>query len=476
MNRGDSMEYAQEYAEMAVSARFDDLSSHTVEMTKRFVLDALGVGIAGSAADESVKAVELVRDWGGKKEGTLLFFGDKLPSVHAVFANSVMIHALDFDDTHDGAVVHAYVTCLPAALAVAERQGRVTGKDFVLALNLGLDLTCRLGLAIGNAPGFASKPVHYIRSAVCGGFGASLTAGKLMGFSKDRLVNALGIVLSQVGGTRQVVVDSAMTKRLQPAFAAKAGVLSALLSDAGVGGCHRIFEGDYGFFNSYWGGDYERSALTRDLGSHFEGVNLSFKPYPCCRYNHGAIDAALACAQENAILAEDVQRVTVHLPRQKFYDVVSRPFVIGDYPTIDGQFSIPYTVASALIDGYVSLDTFRPARVRENRRKELADRVEVVMDQPVSDTQGLGPVSVDIMTQGGGVYSYSVDHFKGSPENPMSREACADKFKRCAAYAGNPFSEKTLNRCIDLIFSLDAVEDAGEIVKHFVRPKQGCVK
>ena len=152
-------------------------------------------------------------------------------------ANSVMIHALDFDDTHDEAVVHAYVTSLPAVLAVAGRQDRVRGKDFMLALNLGLDLTCRLGLAVGRAPGFASKPVHHIRSAVCGGFGAALAAGMLMGFSKDRLVNTLGIVLSQVAGTRQVVVDSAMTKRFQPAFAAKAGVLSALLSGAGVDAC-----------------------------------------------------------------------------------------------------------------------------------------------------------------------------------------------------------------------------------------------
>jgi len=459
------MDFAEEYAEMAVSARFEDLSSHAVEMTKRFLLDSLGVAIAGSGADVSAKTVELVRDWGGKKESTLLFLGDRLPVVHAVLANSVMIHALDFDDTHDGAVVHAYVTSLPAALAVAERQGGVSGKDFILALNLGVDLTCRLGLSVGNAPNFGARPVYYIRSAVCGGFGAGIAAGRLMGLSKDRLVNALGIVLSQVAGTRQVVVDSAMTKRLQPAFAAKAGVLSALLSDAGVGGCRQVFEGDYGFFRSYWGGEYSRDALTRNLGSHFEGVNLSFKPYPCCRYNHGAIDAALRFVFHYGIDPERVERILIELSAQRFYDVVSRPFSIRNDPTVDGQFSMPYTVASAIIDGYVALDTFASETVKEKRRKRLADQVEVRLNLPVEEKTSLGPVKMHLRTKDGSTFSEIIEHFTGSPQNPMSRDACIDKFMRCMHAARDPFSEKRLKRFFDWIFNLEAVEDAAEVMK-----------
>lgn len=465
------MDFAEEYAEMAVSARFEDLSADTVEMTKRFVLDTLGVGIAGSAAEETRKTLGLVRDWGGKKESALLFFGDKVPAVHAVFANSLMIHALDFDDTHDEAVVHAYVTSLPAAMAVAGRQDRVRGKDFILALNLALDLTCRLGLAVGQAPAFASKPVHYIRSAVCGGFGAALAAGMLMGFSKDRLVNTLGIVLSQVAGTRQVVVDSAMTKRFQPAFAAKAGVLSALLSGAGIDGCRQVFEGPYGFFNSYWGGDYSREALVRDLGSRFEGANLSFKPYPCCRYNHGAIDAALRCAARSRIDPERVESITVELPGQGFYDVVSRPFSVGDNPMVDGQFSMPYTVASAIIDGYVALDTFAADTVKEKRRKRLADRVAVRLNLPVKDRTSLGPVKLSIRTREGETISETVEHFKGSPKNPMNRDECVDKFMGCMHAVGDPFPEKHLKRVFDWIFAMETADDSAGVLRLLKKPE-----
>ena len=459
------MDFASEYANMAVQARFEDIPPHTVEMTKRFVLDTLGVGIAGSARDEAKKAVEIVRKWGGKEESTVLVFGDRLPVIHSVFANSVMFHALDFDDTHDGAVVHGYVTNFSAALAVAESLGGVSGKDLIVALNLGLDLTCRLGLAIGSAPEFGSKEVNFIRSAVCGCFGACIVAGKLLGLSADEMVNALGIVLSQVGGTRQVVVDSAMTKRFQPAFAAKAGVLSALLSASGIGGCKEVFEGKYGYFNIYWEGAYLREELTRDLGHHFEGVNSSFKPYPCCRYTHGAIEAALQCVDKYGVSAEAVEKVVVHVPMQIFFDVVSRPFSIGNNPAIDGQFSIPYTVASALLDSSVFLGSFEAETVKEERRKRLAEKVEVLMDQPVKDKRSLGPVIVDIHTFDGKLYSHKVEDFKGSPGRPMTRGDCIEKFMRCSRYVGSPFPEEKLKECISMVYDMDRLEDATGIMK-----------
>jgi 2-methylcitrate dehydratase PrpD len=356
------------------------------------------------------------------------------------------------------------VTNLPAALAVAERRGGVSGKEFLLALNLGIDLTCRLGLAIGGASGFETRPVNFIRSAVCGCFGACLVAGKLLGFSKDQMVNALGIALSQVGGTRQVVVDSAMTKRYQPAFAAQAGILSVLLGEKGVTGCRNVFEGPYGFFNSYWGGHYVRQELIDDLGRRFEAANISIKPYPCCRYNHGAIDAALQSRTEFGLSADDVTSVSIRLPEQSFYDVVSRPFAVGGNPIINGQFSMTYTVASALIDGYVFLDTFEPTTVRQERRKALADKVRVKRDLPVKDKKSLGPVVYKITPSEGTTCTVTVEHFKGSPQNPMSRQDCVEKFKRCLNHVDASFSEAQITGLTERIFALETLEDVTSII------------
>jgi len=279
------------------------------------------------------------------------------------------------------------------------------------------------------------------------------------------MANALGIVLSQVGGTRQVVVDSAMTKRFQPAFAAKAGVLSAVLSASGIGGCKEVFEGTYGYFNIYWGGAYLREELTRNLGHHFEGVNSSFKPYPCCRYTHGAIEAALQCVDKYGVSAEAVEKVVVHVPMHKFFDVVSRPFAIRNDPTIDGQFSIPYTVATALLDGYVFLGSFEAETVKEEGRKRLAEKVKVLMDQPVKDKRSLGPVIVDIHTFDGKLYTHKVEDFKGSPGRPMTRDDCIGKFMRCSHYIGSPFPEEKLKECINKVYDLDRLEDVTGIMK-----------
>jgi len=328
---------------------------------------------------------------------TVNIFGDKLPSIYAVLANSILFHALEFDDTHDGAVIHGYVTNFFAALSLAEKMGGITGNDLVLALNLGLDLTYRLGLAIGSVPEFTEREVHFVRTAVCGAFEASGVASKLRGLSADAARNARGIVLSQIGGTLKVILDSAMTKRYQPAFIISAGLLSAELSAAGLNGCQNIFEEKYGYFNLYWNGEYQREELTQDMGRHFEGVNASFKLYPCCRYGHGAIDAILDDLQKHKISPDSIDRVDVHVMKQNCLNDVSRPFVLTENPTMDGQFSIPYTVASAILDGYVFLDTFDPAKVRNQKRIEFANKVSVIQDIPISDCISLGPVRVEII-------------------------------------------------------------------------------
>jgi 2-methylcitrate dehydratase PrpD len=446
-----------------VGTSFEDLNPNTVDVTKRFILDTLGVGIAGSAAAGAKEAAEQMLEWGGKPESTIICFGKKVPSLNAAFANSVMIHARDFDDTHDGAVVHANVTVLPTVMAMAETMGGIAGKDFLCALVLGIDLSCRLGLAITNAPEFAQHEIRWVRTAVCGIFGAAAAACKILGLGEEEIVNAMGIALSQIGGTRQVVVDSALTKRIQPAFMTSAGITSALLAKRGVTGCTHVFEGDYGYFNLYWGGRYARSELTEGLGEKFQVDNLSFKPYPCCRYNHGAIDATLRCAQRNGISSDAVEEVTVHLVKHAFFELVSRPFELRGNPSVDAQFSLPYTVASGLLDGYVFLDSFEPEKVKERAKSPLLKRVIGLRDEAIRDPASLGPVTVEIKTKAGKIFSETVEEFKGHPKNTMTEEECRDKFLRCSGYSVKPFSRRTLDQIVETVLRMETLSNTNDI-------------
>jgi len=449
--------------ENAEHTRFEDIPVKTVELTKRFILDTLGTALAGSTAPGVQPVIDLVRDWGGKEEATVWVYGGKVPAPHAALANSVMAHARDFDDTHDGAVVHANVVTLPSALACAGALGGVSGKSLITAVTLGIDLSCRLGLAVGKGTDFSLQPPGFVRTSVCGIFGAALACGKILGLDAEGMRNAMGIALSQTGGTRQVVADLSLTKRIQPAFAAMAGTLSAFLAKGGITGAKEVFEGKYGFFNLYWNGSYSRDALLNGLGRRFEGVNLSFKPYPCCRYTHGSIEVTLHLITAHGLSSDDVSRVVVHVPTLKFFDLVSRPFEVQEDPQVDAQFSIPYTTAAAILRRKVFLDDFEEAAIRDLRVKNLSEKIQVLQDLMPEGKDSLGPTRVEIHTRDGKVYQKEVKEFKGSPSRPLTREECREKFLGCAQFSARPMNPGRVEAIIQWVGQLEEVQDVREL-------------
>ncbi|MBM3133631.1 MAG: MmgE/PrpD family protein, partial [Chloroflexi bacterium] len=288
-----SLEAEQLLSHHIAGTRFEDIPAEVVEMTKIGILDTIACGLAGTTAPGVREVVELVKELGGREESTVMFYGGKISSPYAAFANSTMCHARDFDDTHDRGVIHTFINVLPPVLAVSERERDVSGKDMIMACVLGIDLACRLALAVTFGPGFEKTQPGFLRTTVCGVFGAAAGAARALGLNSEGILNAMGIVYSQTGGNKQCVTDAALVKRMQPALAAQGGVFAALLAQKGITGARNFLEGLYGMFNLYWEGGFDREELLGNLGKRYEVVNLSFKPYPSCRHSHGAIEAAL---------------------------------------------------------------------------------------------------------------------------------------------------------------------------------------
>ena len=409
---------AHDLVENTVKIRYDMLPKGVAEITKKFILDTLATTLVGSSAPGCRDVVDQIKDWGGKQESTVLVYGGKLISPNAAFANSMMAHAVDFDDTHDEAVIHANVWVLPAALAMAERMGGVSGKDLITAVSIGVDVTCRLCLgAVGPLSGNAGAYVGY--------FGATLAAGKILGLNENRLLHAIGIAYSQCAGNRQCIVDRALVKRMQPAFGARGAILSSLLAHRGITGAKNIFEGQYGLFPVYLRGEYDRAKVIRELGERFEGENLSVKLYPCCRYTHPAIDAALSIARENNLVPNDIREIMVHVT-QPAYDLVGRPFEIRESPQVDAQFSIPYTVSVAITRRDVFIDDFFEQKITKDMPVlHLAEKVRVIADQePIG--KGLVPCVVEIITEDEKRYSQRIEIARGNPRQPVSIEEVAE--------------------------------------------------
>ena len=307
------------------------------------------IGGSGSPGIDELFAV--ISRWGGLAESRVLLRGIRLPAPQAALLNASMGHALDFDDTLDtGGSIHPGVSVLGAALAICDSLGTVTGKELLLAVALGLDVSCRIALA-------STLDRGWHRTSAIGVFGAAAAAGKLLQLTPEQMLAAFGIAYSHAAGNRQCILDGALTKRMQAGQAASAGVFSAMLARTGFTGAQNVFGGRFGFFELYQPNGYDASVLLRDLGAVFQGEGLSYKPYPCGRPLHAAIDAALAARAQLLIeRGEDIAAVTIEADPAGHADQFERGSA-KRRPTqvVEAQFAQPFLVATALVHGKVGI-------------------------------------------------------------------------------------------------------------------------
>ena len=456
----------QQLVRHLVGCRFEDISPATIEKQKALFVDTLGVAVGGIRASGIQAMLDVILETGGRPESTLLGQQDKVPSFLAAMGNSFMAHALDFDDMHEDAGIHANVCVVPAALAVAEKLGGVRGDALLTAVICGVDLACRMGVSIPLLRGWHA-------TATLGVFGAAAAACKILALDEAKTASALGIAYSQSAGNRQARLEGTMTKRIQVALAAKSGILAALLAQKGLTGPTRIIEGDWGMLNLYADRDQvERrnsasAALVKDLGKRFMGDELSVKPYPCCKATHTVIHNVLALQKRHQLRTEDVEEVTVSVSNGA-YQTVGRPFEIRTEPQVDAQFSIAYTVATALLAGKVGLDDFREETVRDPRRMELAKRVKVVVDpalrEPSTTVVNLAS-TVEIKARNGN-YVATAATAKGHADNPMSADEQFSKFLECFRF-GLPESAsiERVRGIFETLMNMEKLEDAGQITR-----------
>lgn len=446
-------------AKHIAAIRYEDLPDDVVRVAKKSFLDALGVTLAAGTLGEGCKQfVDLAVAERSKPESTIIGFGVKASATMAAFANGAMAHALDFEDAYDGAPVHPNAATIPAALAVAESLGDVSGKQFLTALILGSDLVCRLGLALQVNP----LDYGWYIPSILGSFGATAAASKLLHLTAEQIVDAFSLALCQTTCSAELIHSPrSVVRSIRDAFSAKAGVLSALLAQQGVAGFDQPIEGKAGLFNLYARGNYDAARLTSGLGKIFESADVSFKPWPSCRGTHSYIGAALEILNTpgfNLDAIKEIQAIVNPVNRMLCEPVESKQKPIT---AINAKFSIPFVIATTLVYGQVSLDHFTSQALSGPKVLELARRVTCHVDRDVSlknSTQG----SLQIKTQDG-IISKQVDFPLGHPMNPISQDALVAKFMDCAKYSQKKISLQELNRVVDLVMNLEHVESIGKI-------------
>jgi 2-methylcitrate dehydratase PrpD len=444
------------------SLKYDDLPAEAVESAKKEVLDSLATALGGSTKAGVKELVDMVKEWGGKEQSSIIAYGIKCPAPNAAQVNGTMIHALDYDDGHQAALVHTGCITVSTAFSVAERMGKVSGKELITAIALGGDFMARLGLA--GRPGKEALSSGWHPTTLLGHFGAAAIAGRIMKLDEEGMINTLGLAYHQAGGAGSGVSDGALAKRMGPGLAAKAGITAALMAERGITGERDPLEGKTGLFNTYMGGDYDTGILTADLGKRFEGVNIGDKPYPCCGLIHACIDAALAIKAKHEIEIDRIEKVIAY-GGHSVYDLSQPPEVKCKPRTIiDAQFSVPWVVATAVVKGKVTVDDFTNEAIKRQEILKAAQKVSGRL-VPEMDRHGVGPGGVIIKMKGGEEYRDEVEHCLGSAARPMSLQDITKKFRECAAFSRKPLPAATTDKVIEMVGRLEKLDDATEIIR-----------
>ena len=443
-------------AELVASTSYDALPQRAIDSAKRFILDTLGVGVAGSSGPRVRELIDSAASWGSGEEATVWANGRKLPAGAAALANAYQIHALEFDCVHEPAVVHPMATLFSALLAHAERrgvQGRpVSGRELINATVLGVEIACTIGAASKSA-------MRFFRPATAGGFGVVAGIGAIERLDVPTLLNAFGILYGQTCGTLQAHVEGSMVLGLQVGFNARAGLTAVDLAKVGMTGPHDILTGSYGFYKLIEP-EYDLAPWWGQLGQTWQVTRLAHKPFPSGRLTHAAIDAVQRLRKTRSLAAGDIRSIDAWLPPLA-YRLVGRPDVASPAPNY-AKLCVAFVMATALIDHAVSLESFLPEKLIDPAKHALAARINVMQDEN-TDANALWPQRFRIVLTDGTVHELTIEHAIGHPDNPLSDEAHLAKFRACWAMAGRSHPLGSAERPIAAVNGLESMPDVREL-------------
>lgn len=403
-------------SEFVASVRFEDIPSQVVDAMKRDTLDWIGCAIGG-AADPSSQPVKRVTDTLSGKAQASAFDNHDLDCVHAAMSNAYYGHILEMDDVDRDSISHPATVNIPPAFALAQMTGK-SGREILTSSICGFEVMLRIGAAV--------TPEHYKifhTTATTGVFGAAMSAGKMLGLDSTRLAWALGNAGTMAAGLWQFLPDGAMSKFLHTGAAAGNGVLVALLAQENFSGAAHILEGKQGFFAGYARQAVDEKLFT-DFGERWRAGTVSFKPYPCCRHTHSAIDAAAEIRRQAA---------GRELTSVKLYTYNTAKQVAGNRAPKtmrQAKFSVAWCAASTMLYGIPTEASFQDERVNEAKVAELESRIEMVIDDEINACVPRNwPCRIEAVTADGEKLVAQVWDPKGDPENTLSWDGVETKFR-----------------------------------------------
>ena len=436
------MSYATILAEFIVKTNYEDIPSEVISVAKERLLDTIGAMIAGRAGWAYGDAlIEAVKPLGA---GCSRVLGpdsaSRFPAARAAMLDATFAHAIELDDGHTFAGVHAGAVVVPTALVMGEEL-HASGKEVLAAIVLGYEAVYRM--AVAQSPELIDHGFH--PSATCDTVGAMAVTGKLMKLNAQQLANGLGMSALQAAGLMEATVTGQQSKCVMVGNAAFNGIACAYVARAGLEGCTSAFDGKTGLFQAM-SKPIAAEDVLRDLGQVYSIGNTYNKFYPTCRHAQPAIEAALNLAEEHGIDPDQVDHIEVGTHRVA-YELTGR--ILAPQTPGEAKFSIAYGIAAALEDRGVAVRHLTAPYYTDEKYLKVARKVTTRIDERVAaQYPKRRGAAVDIHMRNGQVFSADCYDLKGSPQNPVGFDELVKKFKTAATGLLNDSAiEKVLDLC-----------------------------
>ncbi len=448
------MTLGPQLAAWSAGLRFEDLPASVIADCRLRLLDTLGVALAAVPLPIGIAVRKAGHALGGGSEATILGEGTRSSASNAALVNGTLAHAMDFDDTHNASVMHPSAPTVAATLAAAEAVN-ADGRELIVAIAIGNELGCRLGLVSPGA--FHGVGLH--PTSVLGAPAATAAVGRLWHLSEAQIASAFGISASQASGVLEAYADGTWSKTLHPGWAAHAAIVAGRLAQAGFTGPATAFEGRYGIYSALLpqGTKLNYETATGNLGHEWTCLDTAYKLFPCAHAIHAFIEGALQLRAAHGLTADGIKTVELAVP-EEFVGQIAEPRAAKLEPrtSTHARASLFYAVAAALVDGEVTAGHYEGDAFRRPDILAMARRI-VARIVPTGETiMFSGGVSIE--RHAGPTVSTFVREADGTGTRLLDEARIVGKF---AATAGSVLAPDARDRLVEMVLALDRIEDVG---------------
>ena len=414
-------DYLNEISAFVCRCHFDDLPSIVVERAGEVMADSLAVTVVGAQEEEVRAMTERIVVPGGKQVATLIGAGIQTEPLKAALINGTAGTFLELDEGNQFARGHPGIHVIPAALAVAEEMN-LSGREVLTALVLGYEIAARIGIACKIR---MSMHPH----GTWGTVGAAVAVGKLMGYDEGAMREIINVSSSLgLATSRRTMLEGGLVRNVYAGVTGYMGILAHELVQSGFTG---EADGLQTVFGAVVSDTFMPEEMTKDLGGRFEIARNYFKRHACCRYNHATLDALgdiIAKAPGGRLKPNEVVKVEV-----KTYSLAAQLCDPNPKNTLAGKFSIPFAVATFVVNGSTGVGSFTPQAIQNPVTKELAQRVMVSEDPELTAMMpDHRPSKVKVTLANGTVLEAQTLINKGDSEDPYSLGDLREKYYELA--------------------------------------------